>query len=60
MELKAATSSDELTAEAGPGMAIPAMVGADAKALSESELHLASAMISVSSPLPFRLQSEPH
>ncbi len=58
MELEGVVLTDRLeTAERIRAQARP-KDGADASALSESELQLASAMITVNSPLPFRLQPE--
>lgn len=58
MDLKAVVLCDALKAATALVVEVPAMAVADASLLSESELQLASAMISVSSPLPFQLQSE--
>lgn len=60
MDFKTRIGGDELEPVTGIHQETLTIAGADASALSESELELASAMISVSSPLPFRLPLEPH
>ncbi len=60
MQLKAAVLIDKLKADVRLAVEGAVMAGADASVLSESEVQLASALISVNSPLPFRLQLKPH
>lgn len=60
-EMKMGVTESGKTYVAGTeiGAEVPTVGDSDASALSGSEMQLASAMVSVSSPLPFLLQPEP-